>query len=307
MVTTQELLDSYIGHLGIERNLSANTLQSYQEDLRHWLKFLESHHLELNQIELNHVDHFMELMARQYEYAPTSVARHLSSLRGFLRYCLAQNATQFDASQFLEIPKLGRYLPLCLTIQEALSLYSEINPSSPNAYRDLALIELLYGCGLRISEALQLKVSQVDFSERWILPIGKGNKQRLVPVSQQGMELLQQYIQQERSIIPTKVDNLILNPRGKALSRMGAWKIIQRRSRHLNKDIHPHTLRHSYATHLLEGGMDLRVLQELLGHADIATTQLYTHLDREYLKQEHTRFHPREIHFQQSLKQKSPS
>jgi len=307
MPTPQDLLSSFLAHLGIERNLSPNTLQSYQEDLRHWLNFLEFNHLNLENLELSHVDQFLESMVLRFEYAPTSVARHMSSLRGFLRYCLAQNATSFDATQHLEIPKIGRYLPMCLTISEALSIYSEIHPKSPQALRDLALIELLYGCGLRISEALQLKVSQIDFSGKWILPIGKGNKQRLVPVSQQGIDLIQEYIQTDRSLIPSSIDNLILNPRGKALSRMGAWKIIQRRTRHLSKEVHPHTLRHSYATHLLEGGMDLRVLQELLGHSDIATTQLYTHMDREYLKQEHARFHPREIDFQKTRAQKRPS
>lgn len=289
------LLDSYLIYLSVEKNLSPKTLQSYQEDLRHWINFLQTQDLDLQHIDLNLVDQYLQQITLTMKYAPTTLARHITSLRGYLRYALRMKTTLFDATQYLEIPKLGRYLPQCLTIEEALSLYQDAKDHSHFVERDLVLIELLYGCGLRITEALQLEISQIDFIGGWITPIGKGNKQRLVPVSQAGMKLFIAYIENSRKSVSNSHTTLLLNAKGKPLSRMGAWKILQDRTRHIAKKVHPHTLRHSYATHLLEGGIDLRVLQELLGHADISTTQFYTHVDREYLKQEHARFHPREI------------
>ncbi len=162
------------------------------------------------------------------------------------------------------------------------------------AWRDTVLIELLYGAGLRISEALNLGLDQIHFEDEWILPIGKGNKQRLVPMSVRAKTALTHYLKCERPLANPKCNMALVNPKGLALSRMGAWKIVHKWSCHLSKPVHPHTLRHSFATHLLEGGMDLRVLQELLGHSDISTTQIYTHIDREYLKEEHRQFHPRQ-------------
>jgi len=207
---------------------------------------------------------------------------------------LQRGHTTFDPAEHLDAPKLGRYLPDCLTVADINLLFDSIDPTHPWALRDRTLLELLYSMGLRISEALNLTIAQIQLEDGWITPIGKGNKQRLVPLSPPSRVTIQRYMLEERPLAHPKCDHLIVNPRGAKLSRMGAWKIVQRIARPLGKSVHPHTFRHSFATHLLEGGMDLRVLQELLGHADISTTQIYTHLDREFLKTEHRRFHPRE-------------
>ncbi|HSQ41743.1 MAG TPA: tyrosine recombinase, partial [Fibrobacteraceae bacterium] len=286
-------LKRYLTHLGIERNLSPQTLQAYKDDLRHWIHFLQEADLGL-EVSITDVDRYMTQQAQNSQYEPTSIARHLSSLRGFLRYVHLHQWSSLDPDNHFQAPKLGRYLPDTLTVAEVEALFASVDRQRKWAWRDLSLLELLYGSGLRISEALELRLPQIRFEDGWILPIGKGNKQRLVPLGEKSRETLQIYLHQERPLCRPSDDLFLLNPRGQRLSRMGAWKIIQKLCLPLGKHVHPHTLRHSFATHLLEGGMDLRVLQELLGHADISTTQIYTHIDREFLRQEHRQFHPRE-------------
>ena len=267
-------MDAYLAFLGVERNLSPKTIQSYQEDLRHFIAWLDDAHLDLKELTPQKLDEFLTLTAGQLEYSPTSVARHFSSLRGFLKHMQNQGEYDFSTESMLATPKLGHYLPEYLT--------------------RTALLELMYSAGLRISEALGIKLSQLDLDNEWLTPIGKGNKQRLIPLGSKAKENLRAWIQEGRPLTHPATDNIILNPRGKPMSRMGAWKIVQQHTAHLTKQVSPHTFRHSFATHCLEAGMDLRVLQELLGHADISTTQIYTHIDKEFIKQEHRAFHPRE-------------
>jgi integrase/recombinase XerD len=193
----------------------------------------------------------------------------------------------------LERPKLGHYLPQYLTREEVDCVF-ESAANGKNPLRDTALFELMYSAGLRISETLGIKLSQLDLDNEWLTPIGKGNKQRLVPLGSKAKENLRAWIEEGRPLTHPTTDNIILNSRGKPMTRMGAWKIVQQHTAHLAKQVSPHTFRHSFATHCLEAGMDLRVLQELLGHADISTTQIYTHIDKEFIKQEHRAFHPRE-------------
>lgn len=293
-ISQSDALESFMVHIGVEKNLSPRTLQAYQEDLRHWVKWVEDAQFGWDALTPVEIDKYLQFMSLQFDYEPTSIARHISSLRSFLRFAHSRNFLPMDPAQFLETPRIGRYLPDCLTVGEVESIFSEIDFSEKWAWRDTSLIELLYGAGLRISEALALKLDQVQFEDGWLLPVGKGNKQRLVPLSPRAKEALGHYMQEERPLCAPKSDVILLNPKGRPFSRMGAWKIVHKWSRHLSKAVHPHTLRHSFATHLLEGGMDLRVLQELLGHADISTTQIYTHIDREYLKVEHQHYHPRE-------------
>ena len=264
-----EALELFLSHLGLERNLSPKTLQAYQEDLRHFIAWLEDRNIPLSEIGVEHLDGHLAAIAQRTEYEPTTIARHLSSLRGFLRFALQNHWTRFDPAHHLEAPRIGRYLPEYLTVAEVQSVFDGIDRTRKWAWRDLTLLELLYGTGLRISEALDLRISQLRIEDGWILPIGKGNKQRLVPIGPQSLATIQQYLDQERPLCGPTADNLVLNPRGRPLSRMGAWKIIHKLTLEIGKPVHPHTFRHSFATHLLEGGMDLRVLQELLGHADI--------------------------------------
>ena len=289
-------LDAFLSHLGVERNLSPVTIQSYQEDLRHFIAWLDENGIDLKDLKPEKLDEFLTFTAGQVEYSPTSVARHFSSLRGFLKYMQNQGEYDYSTESMLATPKLGHYLPAYLTREEVDSVF-ESAMNGKNPLRDTALIELMYSGGLRISETLGITLAQVDLDNEWLTPIGKGNKQRLIPLGAKAKENLKAWIKDEEhgrpSTNPT-TDNIILNAKGKPMSRMGAWKIVQQHTAHLTKQVSPHTFRHSFATHCLEAGMDLRVLQELLGHADISTTQIYTHIDKEFIKQEHRQFHPRE-------------
>lgn len=286
-------MDAYLAYLGVERNLSPATIQSYQEDLRHFVEWLDENGIDLKSLTPEKLDSFLTLTAGQEEYSPTSIARHFSSLRGFLKYMQSQGEYDFSTESMLDRPKLGHYLPEYLTREEIDSVF-ESAANGKNPLRDTALIELMYSAGLRISEALGIKLSQLDLENEWLTPIGKGNKQRLVPLGSKAKENLKAWIELGRPLTHPTTDNIILNARGKPMSRMGAWKIVQLHTMHLTKQVSPHTFRHSFATHCLEAGMDLRVLQELLGHADISTTQIYTHIDKEFIKQEHRLHHPRE-------------
>jgi integrase/recombinase XerD len=292
-----EWLDAYLSHLGVERNLSPATIRSYGEDLRHLIFWLDDKKLALADLTIEKLDDFLNSVAADLEYSPTSVARHFSSLRGFLRYLLQEKVINFSTEALLAPPKIGRYLPACLTREEVESVYASIRDTSPNPLRDTALLELLYSAGLRISEALGLRLAHLDFDNEWITPVGKGNKQRLIPLGNFAKENLQRWVREGRPLVNPKIDCVILNAHGEKMSRMGAWKIIQKHTAQLTKHVTPHTFRHSFATHCLEAGMDLRVLQELLGHASVTTTQIYMHLDREFIREEHRRFHPREREF----------
>lgn len=288
------LLNDYLSFLGVERNLSKSTLRSYQEDLRHFIAFLKEQELTESSINANHLELYLNTLALHHDYQPASLVRHMASLRGYLHHLFARKILQFAPQNLLEAPRVGRHLPQVLSSREMTEVFAGIDVQAPWSARDRALLELLYSGGLRVSEALGLRLSQVRFDQGWMQPVGKGNKQRLVPLGTQASIALQDWIKKERPHTRPQCDLVLLNPRGKALSRMSAWKIVRKHTLFLNKEIGPHTLRHSFATHLLEGGIDLRVLQELLGHADISTTQIYTHLDREYLREVHRNFHPRE-------------
>ena len=287
-------MDAYLAFLGVERNLAPKTIQSYQEDLRHFVNWLDDNKIDLKELTPQKLDEFLTLVAGQAEYSPTSVARHFSSLRGFLKYMEQQKEYGYSTESMLATPRLGHYLPEYLTREEVDSVF-ENAANGKNPLRDTALFELMYSAGLRISEALGIKLSQLDLDNEWLTPIGKGNKQRLIPLGSKAKENLKAWIEDGRPLTHPTTDNIILNAKGKPMSRMGAWKIVQQHTAHLTKQVSPHTFRHSFATHCLEAGMDLRVLQELLGHADISTTQIYTHIDKEFIKQEHRQFHPREI------------
>jgi integrase/recombinase XerD len=288
------MIQAFKAYLAIEKNLSPLTVQAYSDDLLHFEAFLSQQSITPSTLTPGILDTYLGTLYDK-GFEASSIARNISSLRSGLSYMHKQNWLPFDAREYLETPRLGRYLPDCLSVEEVNSIYETISIHKKGGLRTLALVELLYGSGLRISEALDLRVRQLNLRDGWVIPIGKGNKERLVPMGEKSIINMQAYLQNERPLLlKSTEDHVILNLRGKPLSRMGAYKLIQQISAHIPKTISPHTFRHSFATHLLEGGMDLRVLQELLGHADIATTQIYTHLDREYIRETHNHFHPRE-------------
>jgi len=282
-----DLLKGYLRYLGLEKNLSKQTINSYKADLVPLC--------EQTELSISNIDSFLAERAKAFAYKPSSLARHLSSLRGFLYYLEEKKMLEFSPENLFTAPRLEKYLPQCLSIDEVTQIFENIPANDKFAMRDIALIELLYSAGLRISEAISLKMEHIQLDNGWLTPVGKGNKQRLVPLAGKAKENLELWIKEWRQEFKPKTDTVILNFHGKKLSRVGAWKIIQARTAFLDKDsISPHSLRHSFATHCLAGGMDLRILQELLGHANLSTTQIYTHLDNSYLKSEHHHFHPRE-------------
>lgn len=294
-MTNKQLLETYLDHLIVERGLSRATIASYGTDLESFVSWLNENSLELSDCNEDLLDRFLNDVAGKSEYSPTSVARHFSSLRGFLHYMNREGYYPYSTDTMLAAPKLGHYLPQCLTVEEVDSVFAEIAEHSKNPLRDAALLELLYSAGLRISEALTIRLQDIDIENEWLMPIGKGNKQRLVPMGAKAKENLKAWIKEGRPLTEPKSDCIILNAKGKPMSRMGAWKIINSFTAHLGKQVSPHTFRHSFATHCLAAGMDLRVLQELLGHADLGTTQIYTHLDNDFIRQEHRAHHPREL------------
>jgi integrase/recombinase XerD len=294
-------MDSYLAFLGVERNLSPATIQSYQEDLRHFVAWLDEINLDLKELTPEKLDEFLTLTAGQEEYSPTSIARHFSSLRGFLKYMQNQGEYDYSTESMLERPKLGHYLPQYLTREEVDSVF-ESAANGKNPLRDTALFELMYSAGLRISETLGIKLSQLDLDNEWLTPIGKGNKQRLVPISQRAIHELQCYFEQRASIIPKRnhEDYVFLSfRRGTKLSRIMVFHIVkvQVEATGISKVVSPHTFRHSFATHLLEGGANLRVIQAMLGHENITTTEIYSHVENHRLRQEIIECHPRNIKY----------
>ena len=287
LTKVNDLLEKYLRHLSLEKNLSGQTIKSYKTDLVPLCKQTE--------LTVNSIDSFLAERAKAFNYKPSSLARHFSSLRGFLNYLEEQKSLDFSPENLYAVPRMEKYLPQCLSIDEVAEVFENIPTDDKFGMRDMALIELLYSAGLRISEAVSLKLEHIQLDNGWLTPVGKGNKQRLVPLAGKAKKNLEIWIREWRQKLKPRADTVLLNFRGKKLSRSGAWRIIRERTAFLGKSsISPHSFRHSFATHCLAGGMDLRILQELLGHVNLSTTQIYAHLDNSYLKSEHHHFHPRE-------------
>jgi integrase/recombinase XerD len=293
-----EYLQQYLTYLRFEKNLAENTIHSYQNDLNRYLIFLNSQDIQRpEQIKDRHVRRLMQMLS-ELGLSASSLARNLSAIRSFHKFLLTEDISDNDPCQHIDGPKIRRYLPDVLSFPEIEKIFSSISTGRPLGLRDRAMIELLYASGLRISELLQLPLREIYFKEGFVRIIGKGSKERLVPTSERALHWIRRYLDQARPVLDKRRGSAgiaFLNLRGKPLSRMGFWKILQGyvRTSGIKKAVHPHTFRHSFATHLLEGGADLRAVQEMLGHADISTTQIYTHLDRSYLKQVYQQFHPR--------------
>jgi len=293
-----EYLQQYITYLRFEKNLSENSIQSYQADLNRYITFLISQNIQRPvQIRDRHISRLLQILS-ELGLSASSLARNLSAIRSFHKFLLAEDILSGDPCEHIEGPKIRRYLPDVLSFPEIEKILSSIKSDLRFGIRDRAMIELLYASGLRISELLRLPIREIYFNESFVRILGKGSKERLVPTSERALNWIRQYLDRVRPSLDKqrRSDGItFLNARGKPLSRMGFWKILQGHVRNsgIKKQVHPHTFRHSFATHLLEGGADLRAVQEMLGHADISTTQIYTHLDRSYLKQVYKEFHPR--------------
>lgn len=291
-------LNEYLSGLELERNLSRNTVASYKNDLNTLLSFLKSKGInDPSDIQTNHLNSFFKSMAN-LGLSSTSSARYHSSLKGFFKYLFLNEYIKNNPMEKVLPPKRAKSLPAVLTFQEIDKILQQPKTDNKLCLRDKAILEIMYACGLRVSELIVLHVSDLYLSEEIIRVFGKGSKERFVPVGSSAIKWVEEYLKNSRPLLVKKLKSeniLFLNLRGTKLSRMGLWKIVQKYAEEagIKKEIHPHTFRHSFATHLLEGGADLRAVQEMLGHVDISTTQIYTHIDREYIKQVHKDFHPR--------------
>lgn len=285
-------------YLGLERSLSYNSVQAYLSDIDKLTAFLEASgiHKSPAQLELSDLQQFLKWIA-ELGMTQTSQARLISGIRAFYKYCLLEDITTKDPTTLLEAPKLMRHLPDVLSFEEIEIIIAQIDQSTPEGGRNKAILETLYSCGLRVSEVVNLKLSQLYLDVGFIRVIGKGNKERLVPIGSSAIKYILLYkdnIRVHQPIQKGEEDILFLNRRGKRLTRVMIFIIIKDlvKKAGITKTISPHTFRHSFATHLVEGGADLRAVQEMLGHESITTTEIYTHLDREFLRKTLQQFHP---------------
>ncbi len=291
-------LKEYLTYLKLEKNLSENTLLSYRNDLSIFISFLSNYNIsDPSEISSDKITAFFKTL-KNIGLTSTSAARYFSSLKGFFSYLVKNNYITKNPIEKISAPKLSKKLPSVLNINEIELILSKPEVNDTLGLRDKAILEIFYACGTRVSELINLKLSDLFLQEEVIRVFGKGSKERLIPIGSSAIKWIEEYIKKSRSLLLkiSKSGNYVfLNSRGSKLSRMGIWKIIDRyvKEAEIKKEVHPHTFRHSFATHLLEGGADLRAVQEMLGHADISTTQIYTHIDRDYIKQVHKQFHPR--------------
>jgi len=294
----QHLVQDFINYLKIERNLSVNTIDAYRNDLDRYSQFLHENNIKRpDQINIRIIREFINILS-DVGLAPSSLSRNFSSIRSFHRFMVGENLTNSDPTELLQSPRMPARLPKILDLHEIESIMDAIDISTNKGIRDRAIIETLYSTGVRVSELITIRMPDVFFHHEFIRVFGKGSKERIVPFGKRARKSLKNYITAVRSLLARSMksrDILFLNMRGTPLSRMGVWKIVQQyvRAAGIKKQVSPHVFRHSFATHLLEGGANLRAVQEMLGHSDISTTQIYTHLDREYLVEQHRTFHPR--------------
>lgn len=288
-------LKKYTAFLRLEKSLSENTLAAYMADLQKLMDFAGER--PLDQLTLADIEAFL-CSLHDLGISPRSQARILSGIKSFYSFLLLEDYIQSDPTELVDAPQIGRHLPEVLSIEEIDAMMTCIDMSVPEGHRNKAMLETMYSCGLRVSEAVGLKLSCCYFDEEYILVEGKGSKQRLVPISSKAIREIQLWLQrrcQMNNIRKGQEDYVFLSKQGRALSRSTVFRIIKDLAMKagVQKSISPHTLRHSFATHLLEGGANLRIIQQLLGHESILTTEVYTHLDRSFLRSQILDFHPR--------------
>lgn len=305
----ESLLDEFLIFIAVEKGLSGNTVSSYRGDLKSYLSFLK--HKKINSIDKvkeKDINEFISVQAKIM--SPKTMARKISSIKNFHVFLVREGLTVNQPCGNLQTPKLPKNLPDVLDLAEINQMFDILKSASSRlsgdsrkkrkekalAVRDLCILEIMYGGGLRIGETVSLDLSDIDFSERFIRCTGKGSKSRLVPIAAASLNAVSRYIEDERPLLLAANPNsvLFLNSKGGKISRQSCWKIIKRAARlaGMNKEVTPHTIRHSFATHLLENGADLRAVQEMLGHASISTTQIYTHISRKHLHDVYEKYHP---------------
>ena len=290
-------LERFSDFLTLEQGASTETIAGYARDVERLARFARTKGLAAPLDVTSRTLRDFVYHLKDLGLAPSSIRRNISAVRTYFRFLLSDGVVTRDPSERLETPRRWRTLPDVLTIPEISRLLAAPTLDDPLAFRDRAMLEIAYGAGLRVSEWISIGVRDVLFEEKLVRVFGKGSKERLVPIGRSAIGAVATYVRELRPHLEKGAGKgvLFLNARGEPLSRMGAWKILRRYVERagIEKSVSPHTLRHSFATQLLEGGADLRAVQEMLGHADISTTQIYTHVDREYLRQVHKQYHPR--------------
>jgi integrase/recombinase XerD len=291
--------ESFRAHLRLEKSLSISTIEGYLSDVSKMFQFLGEAYpgLAVEGITLDHLRDFLKWLNDRGLNA-RSQARTISGIKGFFRFLVMENLLKESPAALLETPRLPRHLPDVLTTDEIERILSSMDMSARFAHRNKAIVEVLYGCGLRVSELINLRISHLSFTESYIRVTGKGNKERIIPLGDPAALAIRQYIKYERvhqDVSPRDADRVFIGNRGTGLSRVMIFTLVKNMAAKagIRKTISPHTFRHSFATHLIENGADLRAVQDMLGHESILTTEIYTHLNREFLKETVNRFHPR--------------
>jgi integrase/recombinase XerD len=292
-------VDAYLDHLRVERGLAHNTLDAYARDLAKFARFAEetlaTRGGSLDELDAGDVSAFMVRLSKEGLGARSS-ARTLAAVRGFARFLVRERAMKVDPTALVDAPRLARKLPVFLTTAEIDALLAAPDVAKPRGLRDAAMITLMYAAGLRVSELVSLRLGDVDLVRGTVAPLGKGGKRRVVPIADFAGALVRRYVEQARPPVTAKDQHvLFVSPRGGPLTRMGFWKILRGHllAAGIAKKVSPHKLRHSFATHLVARGADLRAVQTMLGHADISTTEIYTHVARDHVRRAHEKAHPR--------------
>lgn len=291
------LIEDFDLYLQMEKGMAQNSREAYLRDVKKLTDFLKTESLGLDEVNIDLLRIFAGDL-NDLGIAPRSRSRIISGIRSFFQYLTLENYLDANPSELLETPSLGQHLPEVLSIEEINDMIAAIDPAKAEASRDRAIIEILYGCGLRVSELINLEISRIYADESYLVVLGKGNKERMVPMSDISIAEINNYLEDFRSYLNVKAgceNVLFLNRRGGKLTRVRIFQIIKdlAEAAGIRKNISPHTLRHSFATHLLEGGANLRAIQQMLGHESITTTQIYIHLDRSSLREDILAFHPR--------------
>lgn len=292
------LLNDYVYYLRREKGLSENSIAAYLRDLEQYRAFLEKYHgiKDVGEIEKKHIEAFLKTL-KQKRLSSKSSSRKLTSIKGFHQFLYLEKETKDNVSADIESPKIEKSLPQVLSVSQVISLIEAVKGDDPLALRNQALMELIYGSGLRVTELLDLKTQDIHLTAGHVRVIGKGNKEREVPLGELSVIALRSYLTKSRNqlTINSNHDFLFVNNTGMRLSRQGFFKVLKKLAKQagIEQDVSPHTLRHSFATHLLEAGVDLRTLQALLGHEDIQTTQIYTHISQKHMRDVYLNSHPR--------------
>ncbi len=293
----RDYIKGFSNYLKLDKGVAENTQKAYMNDIQKLAGYLCDKAIKSPlKVERKDLDDFVDFLGK-LEIATTTQARIVSSVKSFFQYLIYDDSLKENPAELLESPRLSRKLPAPLSIDEINQIIEQIDKTTSNGIRNLAIVETMYACGLRVSEVIALRISDLNFDEDYITVIGKGNKERIVPIGEKAKQCINEYrenIRSSLSIHPEHRDTLFLNNRGKGLSRIMVFYIIKELAKlaDIHKNISPHTFRHSFATHLIEGGANLRAVQEMLGHESITTTEIYTHIDRQYLSETLAMYHP---------------